>query len=220
MTWRGRLAIAAPLIAALIALIAVEAGELQWYACPFKLSDGAGGYYYRDTPTQVHEDTHGVNSLLRNRYGGACFYVGHERFVRFENVRGLTLEHVAQACRYRGRVYPDLIDGQPWWNDKPFYVFDEWVCYSNEAAFVMWGPPQRDREWAIILHALEYAYYSRVLVAILPADYPDRRQVAEFWRWNAARVLRIADQAERERKHFDKRQTPWRTWLRKQLESE
>lgn len=194
-------------------LVAVSlVGQIQWYKSPYQLSDGAMGYHFSDPTTQVHEDTHGVNSLLRQRYGGECFYVGHGRFVRFKRLTAFRLRDVASRCKYRGTIFRlYLQEQQAYWDDQPLYLFDEWVAYTNGAEEAM-ARPGLDGG-SDITFSLEMGYYASVAVDLLPASYPDSAQVRAFWLWNARRTVRLAEQAQSTGRNYRAAQTPWRRWM-------
>jgi hypothetical protein len=95
------------------------------------------GHPYRDADriTWVHEGSHGVSSLLRNKWGCPAFYVLQNRAVLMPEPR-TTLSAVAGRVpqSLRGEVYNlYLIQMQQWWNNQPSFVFDEWVAYTNGA---------------------------------------------------------------------------------------
>ena len=59
----------------LFVLCIVSISNAAWFKSPYTLSDGRDNQTYDNAVTQVHEDTHGVNSKLRQAFGGNCFYI-------------------------------------------------------------------------------------------------------------------------------------------------
>lgn len=188
----------------------------QWYQSPYTLSSAPALYRDADPITTVHECTHGVNSMLRNRYGQQCFYVGYKKFVRFPKT-GVTLATVAANCRFKGKGYNIyLVESRQWWNDTGLYLFDEWVAYANSAAVAVYKRTP-GQSWSRVASACEFGYYCYVLVQLVPDSYPMKKELEAFWRWHAQRVVNIADTAEKTNVHYHVSVRPWREWLRAKL---
>ena len=141
----------------------------------------------------VHEKTHGVNSELRQRHGGDCFYVMWGRCAKFQKLSRPTISQVAPRVRIRGGV-AWYLTGSPDWNNQPLYLFDELVSYTNGTVDA-WNNRRTDNN-ATLQFALEFQHYCATLVRMIPADYPDRQRVAKFWCWNALRLNLIAEQSQ------------------------
>ena len=141
----------------------------------------------------VHEKTHGVNSELRQKHGGDCFYVMWGRCATFAKLRSPTIAQVSQRVRYRGGVAWYLTDSHSW-NDTPLYLFDELVSYTNGTVDA-WNNQKTDNN-ATLQYALEFSHYTAVLVEMIPTSYADRKRVAIFWCWNAIRLDTIAKKSK------------------------
>jgi hypothetical protein len=143
------------------------------------------GHVYGDPDrvTMVHEGTHGINSLLRQRYGQPVFYILHNRAVRLNEPR-TTLAAIAKQipASLRGAVYRlYLIQMQSYWNDTPTYIFDEWTAYTNGAeARQELGIHDRSET---ARYALEFCVYS----AYVPQD----KQTKAFYKWQAERTMQL-----------------------------
>jgi len=103
------------------------------------------GHIYRfpdDLITWAHETTHGLNSRVRNanyEQGKVknAFYVLDGKALLLEEPRGFLLSDVARRIPtvLRGKIYKlYMIDQQSGWNDRPLYMWDEWVSYANGTA--------------------------------------------------------------------------------------
>jgi len=206
--------------AGLLALSTCAAGEqpvLTWHKSPYALKDGEQGHRYGDRLTQIHEDTHGVNNLLRNTYGGACYYVDG-KFTRVREPGTFTLADVAANCKWRGQIFKTyLIDAQRWWNGQPITnLYDEWVAYTAGAQAGV-GGAARGRS-SDTQFALEFSYYTLKAWQLIPENHPSRKTVGRFWVLNAMKVLRIADQSRRTGVGYSQRQDAMREWLRTALQ--
>ncbi len=103
------------------------------------------GHIYRfpdDLITWAHETTHGLNSRVRNanyKPGTTpnAFYVLEGKALLLQEPKGLLLSDVARRIptALRGKIYKlYMIDQQSGWNDRPLYMWDEWVSYANGTA--------------------------------------------------------------------------------------
>ena len=88
--------------------------------------------------TNAHETTHGINSELRNAHPEStkvnAFYCLQGRgAILYEPdcVKNDCKKFLPENIRsYRYQLY---IRGQQAWNDRPLYIFDEWIAYINGA---------------------------------------------------------------------------------------
>lgn len=182
-----------------------------WYMSPYTLKDGRGGDIYNDVVTQVHEDTHGVNSVLRQKFGGNCYYLhGYDRFVWFRTTpSNITLAHVAQRCYYRGRIYQlYMVEQRKWWNDTPLYPFGEWVAYANGAARRLQSGHSRSGD-SDFYFMFEMGYYSYWAWQIMPDSWTDKDELGKFWIWHAKRSIKLSEEAET-KGIFSAKQRNWR----------
>ena len=99
----------------------------------------AHGTSYRDNDkdTWAHETTHGINSVLRNmpQYGQdwGVLYLLNDDAVALKQPP-TTISAVARRIppEQRGMAYNlYLLQSQSSWNNRPLYLFDEWVAYTN-----------------------------------------------------------------------------------------
>ncbi len=100
------------------------------------------GTTYRDNDriTWGHETTHGINSHLRNYFNKSGkkangFYVLNGQGVIVSEPKmskARVAQHVPSVLR--GSRYNLYVAGSSAWNDRPLYIFDEWVSYNNGAA--------------------------------------------------------------------------------------
>ncbi len=150
------------------------------------------GHVYDDPDqvTTVHECTHGINSLLRNRYGCPAFYVLRNRAVLMaEPATTLSWSTVADQVpvSLRGEVYGlYLKQMQNYWESNPTYVFDEWSAYTNGAnARMALGIQDRGET---VRYALEFSVYSMCVPRAAKSTDP---QMRAFIMWQSERVLKI-----------------------------
>lgn len=202
----------------LLVLFAFPAiAEAKWYKSPYTLNSAGSQYRNSDPITTVHESTHGVNSMLRNKYSGECYYVGSGRFFRLQQQTGVTLSSVAAACKFRGGIFDlYLRKQQQYWNDNALYLYDEWVAYTNGADTAV-NNRTSGQAWSEVQFACEMGYYCTVVLQLTPTTYGEYDELRYFWRWQAQRCVTIADKAEKENVHYRATIRPWREWLRAQL---
>jgi len=150
-----------------------------------------------DAIDSSHEQTHGLNSRLREAHGGAginALYVLNGHYAVFREPP-FSIADVTRYVTYRGRAAAEYLSGRSArsWNDRPLYLFDEWVAYSNKTLLAV---EYRDHRHGITLpHSLEFAHYCSVVVEMLPAAYEDRLELTKFWVWYAARLAAVARRA-------------------------
>lgn len=91
-------------------------------------------YRFDDKVTWAHETTHGVNSLLRNKFriDNGYYLIRNKAFLI--GSPKLTLREIANniPINQRGRIYDlYMVKAQQWWNNTPFYMMDECCAYIN-----------------------------------------------------------------------------------------
>ena len=150
------------------------------------------GHVYDDPDqvTTVHECTHVINSLLRNRYNCPAFYVLRNRAVLMqEPATTLSWSTVADQVpvSLRGEVYGlYLKQMQNYWESNPTYVFDEWSAYTNGAnARMALGIKDRGET---VRYAVEFIVYSMCVPRAAKSTDP---QMRAFIMWQTERVLKI-----------------------------
>lgn len=165
--------------------------------------------------TQTHEDTHEINSNVRNRkgLGGTgqvnAFYVLDGKAVVLAEPLPLTLNDIADSLpvalrgtRYRAHLLTPQRDGRfkngqayEGWTE-PLYVFDEWSAYLNSGyCHVIMG----DGGVNTMVQAMEFFGYSMQLL-ILVEDFKLRNP---RWEYDVAGMKRVVKyQAERTSRLF------------------
>lgn len=189
----------------------------QQYRTQWTLADAPARFRHPSPTTNTHETTHGLNSMLRQRYGGACFYIGGRRFLRVAMIRRPTLGRVAQQVQYRGAIAELYLERQrhPLTPQQtgpgmflegheydPLTLFDELNAYTNAAGI-------EDSNQSSLTFGLEMAHYAATLVATTPSTYQDRPELARIWCFFARRLDRLAATAKTTGRFFDRRQTGW-----------
>lgn len=146
-------------------------------------------YYSDDRITHAHETTHGINSHLSNhpdeiaagrRLGDSvyAFYVGKDQAVLLTGPH-VKLSQVAEVipASLRGSRYQlYCIEQQKYFEDRPLYLFDEWVAYTNGAyaGVELTEKKQLDmpRNDALV-GPLEFSIYALGLAAAIQKHDPD-----------------------------------------------
>jgi len=141
-----------------------------------------------DRITTIHEGSHGIHSLLRQKHGCPGFYVLENRGVLIQEP-ATTLAAVAQLVppSLRGEVYDlYLVQMRGYWNEQPSYVFDEWTAYTNGADARQQLGIQDRRE--TVRYALEFCVYA--VCVPLAAESGDL-QLRAFIRWQIERAVKL-----------------------------
>jgi hypothetical protein len=166
-------------------------------------------YVDSDKVTWAHETTHGINSVIRNKYnsrrtiiktateyrnvvGGGrinAFYVLKNRAVVIEEPN-VKINQIAPLIppSLRGRSYNlYLVQQTRDWNDFPLYVFDEWVAYTNGAACHL-DLKINDRSDSILSMFNFNVYSICVAMAVekYDSDYDDK-QFKKYLTWSLER---------------------------------
>ncbi len=150
-----------------------------WRGNPYREADHVGW---------VHEGTHGINGLLRDRYGRPGFYVLDNRAILIQEP-ATTISAVARLVppSLCGEVYNlYLLRGQFYRNSRPSYLFDEWTAYTNGAV--------ARRELGVTGRAETLRYAQEFCVygfCVLWAARSRDPQTRAFVRWQVDRVLQI-----------------------------
>lgn len=147
------------------------------------------GHPYRDADrlTWIHEGTHGINGLLRNKHGCPAFYVLKNRCVLLKEP-ATTLSTVAATVppSLRGKVYHlYLIQMQRYWQTEPSYCFDEWVAYTNTADAAL---QRNTSDRGATQFAIEFCVYS---TCVPMAAKDNDQQMKSFLTWQFERTLNI-----------------------------
>lgn len=95
---------------------------------------------YSDLVTKGHETSHGIHSYLRNNYNktgktanGFYLLQGRSLIVVEPPMRKSVIAQYIPS-NLQGSRYSLYITGSTSWDDRPLYVYDEWVAYVNGAA--------------------------------------------------------------------------------------
>ena len=162
------------------------------------------GSTYRDNDriTWGHETTHGINSHLRNYFNKTGkkangFYLLNDRAAIVEEPN-MSKAKVAQYVPsvLRGSRYSLYVAGSSSWNDRPLYLFDEWVAYDNGAAVGvdmvqknLWTAGWRDG----VAGSVEFSAYAiATAMAVkqnLPSYWQNNKQFREFLAWELRRSM-------------------------------
>jgi len=158
----------------------------------------AGYYDDPDLITSAHETTHGINSNVRNNlYNGkpinALYCLDGNAVVLNEpNTR---IEIIAKHVPYslRGSVYKLYLVDQAvsGWGDRPLYILDEWICYTNGSA------TRKDLgivgRAETVKYMMEFNIYSLTLLMTVELEERgyDSEELTNFIRWNIERSMSI-----------------------------
>ena len=173
-----------------------------------------GGYY--DDPdliTSAHETTHGINSNVRNQlYDGrainAFYCLDGKACVLFEPKT--RIEKVAKNVPYslRGSVYNlYLVEQASGWGDRPLYLLDEWVGYTNGSATRK--DLQIKSRAETVKYMLEFDIYVLTLLMLLDSNESnyESADLSVFVRWNIERSMSIYNNEKEATEYLEKFRT-------------
>lgn len=161
-------------------------------------------YADADLVTYGHETTHGINSHARNNLNRSGrrsngFYVLQDRVAIVEEP-AIRKSQVASyiPASLRGSRYSLYVTGSRDWDDRPLYLWDEWVAYTNgsEVALAlhragMWRYGWRDA----VAGTVEFTAYALAVGAAVealdPAYFQSNTQFRAFLAWNARRAMAL-----------------------------
>lgn len=153
--------------------------------------------------TYAHQVTHGINAAIRNQNytkdGCNGFYVLQDRCIIFRepslNVKDIAVEIPEKLRGPSYKLY--LVDQQEKWNDRPLYIIDEWVAFTNGSEV---GKELNVDGWYFeLLQAHNFNIYAIYLAMIINRDtsnYQDA-ELRKFIMWNTERVFRITIPSDR-----------------------
>lgn len=156
-------------------------------------------YTSRNKITWAHETTHGINSAIRNGYPNPA---GVNGFYCLEN-RACVLYEPKTTIRVIADQIPEVLRGPSYqlylvqqareWNNRPLYLFDEWVAYTNGAAT---GRELNYQGWYYELLQVHnfnvYCIYMAMTVKTVCPDYDDA-QMKLFMKWNIERTFALTN---------------------------
>lgn len=172
------------------------------------------GHHYAvgsEEATSVHEETHGINSDIRNMYAGGtrtwkAFYVFKDRACVVTEPR-FSLRDVTQfvPTLLRGQMYQDYMlraaNGGVWMNE-PLYMYDEWTAYVNALrASIELG----DWNTSDLRFSLEFGFLALAVLGGIHThqkSYPYLAQIEKFTLWNWRRMMWYWDYASERRMSF------------------
>lgn len=146
-----------------------------------------------DGMTVAHETTHQINSEIANAVGGRDKNVGlyclNDIGFRIDEPRGLTISQVASKVpqEFRGgicQVYDlYLIQQAKSWGDRPLYLADEWVAYTNGATVALElaaaGDGATDR-WSELQNAVYFNMFLCVERSLITPVNPEIDELIAF----------------------------------------
>lgn len=160
--------------------------------------------------THAHEGTHMVNAMVRNADGRRvnAFYCLHGKAVVVKEPKTT----IARAASFvpadlrnqRFRLYLQEQAGQ--WNDRPLYLLDEWVAYTNEAEVVLDQAAaglKYEKSTDTSYGQVEFVPYALAVIAAVEQDDPgyfdtdDGKNLRAFVAWNVDRAYRQYDACQK-----------------------
>lgn len=161
-------------------------------------------YWDLDRITWAHGTTHGIHSYLRQSFNDSgrtanAFYVGDDHAIILPEP-ALRKSQVADFVPepLRGPNFDREIVGATNWDDRPLYIFDEWVAYTNGGAtgvdmaeHGLWTGGYREA----VFEPLEFTVYAlataMAIEAIDPRYFEEQPQFKEFLAFQTLRALRV-----------------------------
>ena len=123
------------------------------------------------------------------------FYCLEDRAVVFAEPK-ITIAHVAAKVpvSLRGPSYQlYLVEQRKYWNDRPLYLVDEWVAYTNGTCT---GQEIGEQGWYYeLLQAHNFSVYCAVMLSEVKQRQPDYDlgDLKEFAKWNIKRVHELTN---------------------------
>jgi hypothetical protein len=161
-------------------------------------------YNDRNKITWAHQVSHGISAAIRNKVYSKeplnGFYLLQDRSIVLKEPF-ITIKDVAREIpeKLQGpsfKLY--FVEQNDKWNDKPFYIIDEWVAFTNGSEV---GKELNYDGWYFeLLQAHNFNVYSIYLAMVTNRDtrnYQDS-DLKKFMKWNIERVFRISMPSDRE----------------------
>lgn len=157
---------------------------------------------YRDNDliTSAHEQLHGINSDIRNKYTNLgkinAFYCLNDKAVIIKEPK-VTINAVANAIPFsiRDDLYQlYLVGGQHDWNNEPLYLVDEWVAYTTGSLAQL---DLKIPDHGSAVNVAKFNIYINYLTKVIKEKDPnyDDTQYSRFVAWNMERTKYILDQS-------------------------
>ncbi|MGE0324870.1 MAG: hypothetical protein AB7S68_21285 [Polyangiaceae bacterium] len=160
-----------------------------------------------DEESTAHELTHAIGFELRlvatrtdRRATGFYVLGGKAAILREPSFRKAQVAALIPPSlrRYRYDLY---LAGQPGWDDRPLYVWDEWNAYINGATVAIerfqqgLQPHTTFAVKDVVLAVLEFTVYAAAVILAATQYEPDylsrEAQSREFFAFNAERAMRV-----------------------------
>ncbi len=153
--------------------------------------------------TWAHQTTHGINALIRNQINNKepCngFYVLQDRALVIKEPN-INLKDVAVEIpeKLRGPSYNIYLnEQQEKWNDRPLYLFDEWIAFTNGAEV---GKELNCDGWYYeLFQAHNFNVYCLYMAMVLNRDVSNYNDVElkKLLMWNTERVFAVSIPSDR-----------------------
>jgi hypothetical protein len=153
--------------------------------------------------TWAHQVSHGINAQIRNKvytkeaFNG--FYLLQDRSILLREPP-ITIREIANEIPecLRGPSYKlYFIDQSDKWNDKPLYLIDEWVAFTNGSEV---GKELNYEGWYFeLLQAHNFNVYCMYMAMIVNRDVSNYREsnFKKFIKWNIERVFMVSSPSDR-----------------------
>ncbi len=145
-------------------------------------------YLTSSRPTNAHETTHDLNSMIRNsRRNSNGLYVLNGKGIVIENPnirKSVVAQYIPVSLReYRFKTY---ITGSPDWDDTPTYILDEFVAYMNGSAVAVEDKKSGKAVGQVdeMSGTIEFSFYSIALAMAVEKHDPSY--------WNSNEQFRIS----------------------------
>lgn len=158
-------------------------------------------YSHQDLITWGHEATHGINANIRNSQAepwlvNGFYCLKNSAVVLFEPKTTITKVAPRIPQILRGPSYDLYLKKQTkYWNDRPLYIVDEWVAYTNGVEV---GLEMESQGWDYeLLQAHNFSVYAIHLAMEIQVNCPDYDDASfsGFVKWNIERVMSLTEQA-------------------------
>jgi hypothetical protein len=161
---------------------------------------------YPELVTKGHETTHGINNYLRNTFNKTgkkanAFYVLQGRYIVLVEPPVTMADAIPHIpSRFQGSRYQlYLVQQRTSWNDRPLYIYDEWVSYVNGTAvgidLAKNGLWTKSGQQDVAKGPLEFFVYGiAVAMAVekkAPSFFSTNPQFLEFTAWLGAEAMKV-----------------------------
>jgi len=135
-----------------------------------------------DIVTSAHESNHGLNSEIANSGGrhrdkNVGLYCLNNLAFALPEPKPLTIQKAAQKVpqEWRGGVLGlyqlYMVSQARSWGQRPFYLFDEFVCYTNGSIVAVEATQAgayREQRWDSLHGAIYFSMFSLVTASMVP----------------------------------------------------